>query len=656
LGGVGKEMSGLKRELSLLDLFCIASGAMISSGLFVLPGIVFKSAGPAIVVAYVLAGILYIPALFSKAELATAMPRAGGDYFFIDRSLGSAAGTIGGINSWFALSLKSAFALLGIGSMAILMEHSINIFHIKVIAIAFCLLFFIINLVGVKVAGRFQVFLVLGLLGILIYFIARGVFHIDPHNFQPFVTGGIDSIFKAAGMIFISYAGLTKVCSISEEVKNPCRDIPRAMFMAYGVVMVLYALVIFVTIGVTPATELSGSLTPISLAAKYFLGPIGIFTIIVAAMLAFMTTANAGIMAASRYPIAMSRDGHLPGLFKTISKKYGTPHISLVFTVGFMIAMILFLNIELLVKTASAIQLIIFAMVTASVIVMRESKVLNYRPGFKSPLYPFIHIFGIFAYGYLLVLMGLKPVMISVSFMILGIGWYWLYTRIQVTRRSALTQMVQNLTDTDMDKPLGGITLASELKEIVRERDHIIEDRFDLIVKNCQILDIEGKLELEEFFRTVSEKMATNLDVSSKTLFREFVERESESTTVLRRGVAIPHVIVRGEGKFDMLISRCKEGINFHPELPPVHTIFVLIGSKDERAFYIRALAAIAEITTDTEFDKQWMSARNENQLRDVMLMAERKRIHLIHCRFTPDLDRELGGDDVLIKKTPGLK
>ncbi|MCD4784487.1 MAG: amino acid permease [Candidatus Eremiobacteraeota bacterium] len=638
-------MAVLKRDLSHLDLFCIASGAMISSGLFVLPGIVFKIAGPAIVLAYIIAGVLYIPALLSKAELATAMPRAGGDYFFIDRSLGPAAGTIGGINSWFALSLKSAFALIGIGSIAVLLENSINIVHIKIIAIAFCLIFFVVNLIGVKIASKFQVFLVFGLIGILIYFIARGVFNVNPHNFQPFAQGGIKSILKATGMIFISYAGLTKICSISEEVKDPCKDLPRAMFSAYAVVMVLYALVIFVTIGVTPAADLSGSLTPISLAAKNFLGPIGIIAIIVAAMLAFMTTANAGIMAASRYPIAMSRDGHIPGLLQTTNKKFGTPHISLIFTVGFMIAMILFLDIELLVKTASAIQLIIFALVTTAVIVMRESKILNYRPGFKSPFYPYVHIAGILAYGYLLFLMGMKPIMLSVGFMVLGLGWYLLYTRIQVTRRSALTQMVQNLTDADSDRPLGGAALASELKEIVRERDQIVEDRFDYIVKNCQILDVQGKLELDEFFELVSDKLAKNLDVSSKTLFREFIERESESTTVLRRGIAIPHVIIRGEGKFDMLIARCKDGIKFHSELPAVNMVFVLIGSKDERAFYIRALASIAEITTDESFEKQWMNARNDNQLRDIVLMAERKRIHLIYCRYTPDMDMEMPSD-----------
>ena len=648
-------MPKLKKALGLLDIFCIASGAMISSGLFVLPGLVFRLAGPAIILSYIIAGLLYIPAMFSKAELATAMPRAGGDYFFIDRSLGSATGTIAGLTSWFALSLKSSFALLGIGAMALLLKDSLSLLHIKLIAVSFCILFFIINIVGVKVVGRFQIVLVIALIGILIYFIYRGAHHVDPHYFRPFAPGGIKSIMKAAGMVFISYAGLTKVCSVSEEIKNPKKNLPLGMFLAFTFVTTIYVLVIFVTVGVTPASELSGSLTPITLAASKFMGTTGSNIVLIAAALAFMTTANAGIMAASRYPIAMSRDGHLPELFQETNSRFMTPHTSLIFTVSFMISAILFLDIEVLVKTASAIKLVIFILVTLAVLIMRESKIMNYRPSFKSPLYPYIHIFGIVVYAYLLILMGTKPLMIGGLFILAGMVWYWIYSRIQITRQSALTQMLQNLTMADADRPLGKTSLGIELKEIIRERDQIVEDRFDILVKNCIILDFPEKMEIKDFFRYVSQKMAKNLDVNEKTLYHQLMERESESTTVLRKGLAIPHVIIRGEEKFDILIARCKKGINYSPVLPPVNTVFVLVGTKDERAFYIRALAAIAEITTDEHFEEQWMSARTEHQMRDIVLMAERKRIHLIHCRYTPDLTEELPGEDSHKKVIDGL-
>lgn len=103
----------LKKELNLLDVFCIASGAMISSGLFILPGLAHAQAGPAVVVSYLLAGLLAMTGVLSIAELATAMPKAGGDYFFITRGMGPAAGTVAGLLSWLSLSLKSSFALVG---------------------------------------------------------------------------------------------------------------------------------------------------------------------------------------------------------------------------------------------------------------------------------------------------------------------------------------------------------------------------------------------------------------------------------------------------------------------------------------------------------------------------------------------------------------
>ncbi|RKX83730.1 MAG: hypothetical protein DRP57_07380, partial [Spirochaetes bacterium] len=104
-----------RKSLGLLEVFAIASGAMISSGIFVLPSVVFSIAGPGIILSYFLAGLMVIPGLLSKAELATAMPKSGGTYFFAERSLGPAVGTFVGLANWFSISLKSAFALIGIG-------------------------------------------------------------------------------------------------------------------------------------------------------------------------------------------------------------------------------------------------------------------------------------------------------------------------------------------------------------------------------------------------------------------------------------------------------------------------------------------------------------------------------------------------------------
>ncbi|MBL7149989.1 MAG: amino acid permease, partial [Candidatus Cloacimonetes bacterium] len=330
-------MSKLKRELGFLDVFCIASGAMISSGLFILPGLAYFKSGPSIVVAYLLAGILVLPSMLSKAELVTAMPKSGGDYFFINRSMGAGFGTLAGISAWFSLAFKSAFALVGIGAFASLIFPDISIFQIKLIATGFCIMFMIINLIGTKHTSRLQIVMVLALLAILTWYVLKGIPKVDNHNFDVFMKGNMKTLFMTAGLIFVSYGGLTKVASVGEEVKNPSRTLPLGMIAAFCTVTLFYVLVIFVTVGVLgDGLLLPGSkqytLTPISDGAGVIMGSTGIIILSLAALLAFFSTANAGILAASRNPMAMSKDQLLPSFFGKVGKKHNTPHNSIFFT------------------------------------------------------------------------------------------------------------------------------------------------------------------------------------------------------------------------------------------------------------------------------------------------------------------------------------
>jgi len=159
----------LKKDLGFYSVFCIASGAMISSGLFVLPGLAFNIAGAGIVASYFIAVTIMIPSMFSNAELATAMPKSGGDYFFIGRSLGPLFGTIAGLLDWLAIALKASFALIGISSLITLIIPGISPFLFKSIALFFCILFTLLNLLSVKEASRIQNFLVTGLLILMNY-------------------------------------------------------------------------------------------------------------------------------------------------------------------------------------------------------------------------------------------------------------------------------------------------------------------------------------------------------------------------------------------------------------------------------------------------------------------------------------------------------
>lgn len=614
----------LRKELGLLAIFCIAAGAMISSGLFVLPGIAFAAAGPSVILAYLLAGALALPALFSKAELSTAMPKAGGTYFYIERSMGGAFGTIGGMAAWLSLTFKTAFALVGMGSFALLLFPGMSVLEVKFIAISLCLVFMVINMFGARHAGRLQSGLVLALLAALSYFVIRGLPYVEAARFEPFMPEGSGAIFATAGLVFVSYGGLTKAASMAEEARNPGRTIPLGMILAFIVVTLFYGLAIFVAVGVMDAGSLASSRTPLSTAAGTFAGTSGIVIMAIAAMVAFITTGNAGILSASRTPMAMSRDGLLPSFLGRVNKRWGTPHYGVLLTGAIMITAIAFLDLVTLVKIASTMKILLFLLVNLAVIMMRESRIQHYRPTFRSPFYPWVQGAGIVLYGFLVFEMGLLPLALTAAFFGGSLLWYVGYVGIHKRRDSALIQVVRRVTDSDLVTSIP--SLEGELREILKERDEIVEDRFDCLIHECTILDREGGETVWEFFRGIAGTLAGELNMNEDRVYELLVERENESTTALRPGLAIPHIVVEGEGVFRLLLARSREGISFGEGAPPVHAVFVLMGSADERNYHLRALMHVAQITQEPGFDARWKAATGPEQLRNTVLLGERRR------------------------------
>ncbi|HEB31555.1 MAG TPA: amino acid permease [Spirochaetes bacterium] len=606
----------------MLEVFSISSGAMISSGLFVLPSIVFLKSGPSIILSYIFAALLVIPAMLSKAELVTAMPKAGGVYFFVHRSLGPLFGTFAGFASWFSLSLKSAFALVGIGVFLEQVFPGVSPGTVKFIAIAFTVFFAILNIFSVKKSGRFQVVLLFGLIGILVFYIFSGLNYIDVQRYVPFKPYGWKSILTVTGMIFISFGGLTKVASIAEEVKDPAITIPGGMFSAFAVVVLLYVLTIFVTVGVLDNAELRGTLTPLSAGAAKYMGNIGYIILSLAAMLSFITTANAGLMAASRNPLAMSKDNLLPAFFSRVNLRFKTPVIAVLMTALFMIAIISFLDIESLVKVASTMMLILFSFVNISLILMRESRIVSYKPAFKAPLYPYLQIAGVAVYLALIIEMGTVPLIITSGFFILSLVWYLLYSKSRSSKDSALIHIAERVTAKDIESS----TLRDELREILLERDEIIEDRFDSIIKGARIIDLDVDRDVKSLFNVLSKAFSEIFNIPPKTVYDLLEKREAETTTVIQTGLAMPHIIIEGNSKFDIVIVRSKSGINFLIDDPPVHIVFALAGTKDERNFHLQALMAIAQIVQNKDFTNNWIKVRGPEDLRNLILLAQRVR------------------------------
>ncbi|MBN1421451.1 MAG: amino acid permease [Planctomycetes bacterium] len=610
-------MTHLRKGLGLIHVFSIASGAMISSGLFVLPGLAHARAGPAVVVSYLLAGLLASIGVLSIAELATAMPKAGGDYFFISRGMGPAVGTVAGLLSWFSLSLKSAFALVGMTAFVQLMVPA----NAHVTAILLALVFVGLNLVGVREAARFQVGLALALFALILIYVVKGLPAVTIRHFEPFAPYGAKAVFSAVGFVFVSYGGVLKVASVAEETRNPGRTIPLGMILSLLGVSIFYTAMVFITSGVLPAEELDRSMTPISDGAAVFLGRAGRIALSIAAILAFMTTANAGIMAASRYLLALSRDSRLPAAMGRVGVKSQVPHVAVGIT-GMLVVIAVFVKLDILVEAASLVFMLNFILSNLSVIVLRESNLQGYRPEFRAPLYPWLQIVGIVGLAFVILEMGEIAFAICTGLIAAGFCAYWFYGRRQGQRESALVHLIERITA----KELATGSLEAELREIVHQRDRIVSDAFDHLIADGIVLDLVEPMGRDDFFRLASRELSLRLAIDADTILNLLIAREREGSTVLNPSLAVPHIVIDGARRFEILVARSRQGIAFSSRAPRVQAIFILLGTGDERNFHLRAISAVAQIAMEKHFEKRWLAARNPADLRNLLLLSARKR------------------------------
>lgn len=609
----------MTKTIGFFSIFCISAGAMISSGLFVLPGLAFAEAGPIVFISYFIAGCIALSTVLSLSELITAMPKAGGDYFYVSRSFGLLFGTVSGFLSWLALSLKSAFAIVGIAEL-IYITFNINL---TISSIILALIFTGLNLLGVKEAVRFQVIMVIMLIGILIVFFFNGVQEISLQRFEPFVPNGIDSVFFTAGFVFVSFGGVLTTASIAGEIRNPTKNIPAGFIWSTIIVTILYAFVIFVLVGILPPEQLRKSLAPVALAARVSGGTPFYVAIIIASLLAFVTTANGGILTASRYPLALSQDRMLPEIFgKTIGSKE-TPYISII-TTGLLIALSLLMNLDLLVKAASTVILLTNIFAHLSVVVMRESLVANYLPTFRAPLYPWLQISGIIVFSLLIINMGIQPVLLSLLFISAGVILFFIRKDKSDKISPALIHLIQRITNREL--VTDGLT--SELRTIVEDRDEIIRDEFDSAVEESCFLEVSGRIDVEQLWDLVSHEPSNCIPphLPPQKLLEFLKKRENESSTAISHFVAIPHIIVEGNQIFRVIFIRAKQGVSFSSEFKAIHAVFILIGSRDMRNLHLRALAAIAQVVHHHHFEKEWIKARNQRELKDLFLLSKRNR------------------------------
>ena len=621
----------LKKELTLFDVYAISTGAMFSSGFFLLPGLATAQAGPATVLAYFLAGVLILPAMFSAAELSTAMPKAGGAYYFLDRSLGPLAGTVGGIGTWLALVLKSAFALVGMGAYLVFFVDV----PIKPLAVALTVAFAVLNVVGAKETSSLQRILVTVLVGVLAFFVVQGLVEVGSlgganleRQFTPFLPFGVEGLLSTIGLVFVSYAGLTKVASVAEEVQNPDRNLPLGMVLSLATATAIYCVGVFIMIAVLDADELRSDLTPVATAAQAFFDwlpePWGLVLIVAAAIAAFASTGNAGILSASRYPLAMARDGLVTERLGSIGR-FGTPVPAVVVTSILMIVVIVALDVEGIAKLASAFQLLLFGLLNVAVIVMRESRIPGYVPGYRSPLYPWVQIVGAVTPVFLIAELGPLAIGLTVVMIAGGVAWYAYYVKDNpaVEREGAIYHLFARLGQYRYEG------LDSELRTILKDKGLSDETPFEHLVTRAAILDLGGEPDFEAVVREAAGRLADRARLSTDRLTKGFLDGSRTGATPVAGGVALPHLRLPEVDRPELVIVRARGGLAIPvdttgderpDEARRVYAVFFLLSPEDPPGRHLRTLASLASRIDEPTFMGAWQAAETEQDLKEVLL------------------------------------
>ncbi|MBD3177073.1 MAG: amino acid permease, partial [Armatimonadia bacterium] len=445
----------LTRDMTLFQILMIGVGAMIGAGIFVLTGTASGEAGPAVLVAFLLNGLIAFMTGSIYAELGAMMPAAGGGYVWIHRSVGGLPGFLAGWISWFGHSVAcslyavafahyTAAALAGPHEPVLGMPPEV---FSKVAAVFSIALFGYINFRGASETGKAEAVVTIGKLIVLGLFVLSGflVLKDRPHwqqQFQPFAPNGLTGIFGAMGVIFIAFQGYEIVAQSGEEVVNPKRNVPKAILWSVGVVLVVYLLVAFVSIAAvtgpegTPSWRYLDSLKELGIveAARQFMigGPVfGRLLLLIGGLFSTASALNATIYSSSRVAYAMSRDANLPDSLSAIHPATRTPHVALVVSLVIIAAMAILLPLETVASAADIMFLLLFVAIAGVALVLRKRRPDADR-AFKAPWFPVLPIVAVLCqFGLAAHLFSFSPIswLVSGGWLVAGGIIFFTYSR-----------------------------------------------------------------------------------------------------------------------------------------------------------------------------------------------------------------------------------
>jgi amino acid transporter len=506
----------------------ISLSAMLP-GIFVTPTFAAEIMGPGIWLAYLVAASVVLPGALSKSELSSGMPSSGGSYVYLERTYGPLIGTISGLGLWASFLLKSAFSLIGFSAYFIVVTTYFDIeMELMTLSMSALVLIVVVNLLGVSKVKAVQapiVFMTVALLTV----ICIASFFSDGFDASIPIDGALKTngwkLAEAAAFVFVAYAGVTKVAAIGGEVKNPEKNLPAGILLSLLIATVIYSAIAFLMMAaITPGEQwwIGGD-------GKVVENPIWVFAETVAgtkfgvvaaalSVLTMISMALAGILASSRFLFAMARDNLLPQALEEVNVKFETPHWPILLTGAAMALAIFFVPLKDVVKLASGFKIMIFMMINSCVIILRQtSKEHDWNPSYKSPMYPYIQLWGIIAGAVLIAFIGNKAFIGAAAAVAAGAATYYLYGRkhavLQTTPIASFRRQFQSPSPTEKERRVTAFHAADmggknhltvrEFQNALQALGFRYSSDESRVIFHAADTDGNGVIDIDEFFDSV---------------------------------------------------------------------------------------------------------------------------------------------------------
>jgi len=359
----------LKATLSLFDAVGIGIGAIIGAGIFVVIGIAAAPAGTGLLVSIILAGVISLLTALSTTELSAHITKEGGIYTFATEMLSPFVGFLTGWIWVVSNIFVGAAVALGFGHYFNSLLPSIDA---RLAAVLLVLALTVFNLMGSQRSSMLNNILVIIKLVVLVLFVVVGSMHFKIGNFVPFAPFQPGVIYGAY-FIFFAYSGFARIAVISEEIRNPAKNVPRAIFLSLAISAVVYLIVGFVALGVSGASMLGQSNSPLADAMKVTGNLTASHIVSVGALIATATVLLTTILGVSRVTYSMAQKRDLPLFLGTLHSRFDTPFHAIWISGIIMVLLAIFIDLTQVVSISVFASLFYYTIANISALRMKRT-------------------------------------------------------------------------------------------------------------------------------------------------------------------------------------------------------------------------------------------------------------------------------------------